>query len=89
MSALPFYRKHCQFGLQVQCQETIAEYWDTELECSGKAMIFETVQIEGIAELLYLISDDDAGVAAVIDPRLDVDVYLKLSKTESFHQAYL
>ncbi len=44
------------------------------------ALIFERIQTEGIAELSYLIGDDSAGVAAVIDPRADVDCYLELAR---------
>ena len=44
------------------------------------ALIFETIQTEGIAELSYLIGDDEAGVAAVVDPRPDVEIYLKLAQ---------
>ena len=33
--------------------------------------------IDGLGHLSTLISDDSAGVAAVIDPRRDVDVYLE------------
>jgi hydroxyacylglutathione hydrolase len=33
-------------------------------------------QIEGLGHLSALVSDDDAGVAAVVDPRRDVDLYL-------------
>jgi hydroxyacylglutathione hydrolase len=44
------------------------------------AMIIERVQTEGIAELSYLVGDDSTGNAAVIDPRVDVDVYLDLAR---------
>jgi hydroxyacylglutathione hydrolase len=44
------------------------------------ALIFETIQTEGIAQLSYLIGDDEEGVAAVIDPRPDVDIYLELAR---------
>ena len=44
------------------------------------ALICETVQTEGIAELSYLIGDDEAGVAAVIDPRPDVEIYLEFAQ---------
>jgi len=44
------------------------------------AVIFETVQTEGIAELSYLIGDDATGTAAVIDPRPDVDIYVQLAR---------
>ncbi|MHB8955135.1 MAG: rhodanese-like domain-containing protein [Pirellulaceae bacterium] len=44
------------------------------------SLILETVQTEGIAELSYLIGDDGPGVAAVIDPRPDVEIYLELAR---------
>ncbi len=44
------------------------------------ALIFERIQTAGIAQLSYLIGDDSAGVAAVIDPRADVDCYLRLAR---------
>lgn len=44
------------------------------------ALVIERVQTEGIAQLSYLIGDDSAGVAALIDPRADVDCYLELAR---------
>jgi hydroxyacylglutathione hydrolase len=44
------------------------------------ALLFEHILTEGIAALSYLIGDDNAGVAAVIDPRADVDCYLELAR---------
>ena len=44
------------------------------------ALIFERIQTDGIAELSYLVGDDSEGVAAVFDPRPDVDCYLKLAR---------
>ena len=44
------------------------------------ALIFECIQTDGIAELSYLIGDDADGVAAVFDPRPDVDCYLELAR---------
>lgn len=44
------------------------------------ALIFECIQTEGIAELSYLVGDDSEGVAAVFDPRPDVDCYLQLAR---------
>jgi hydroxyacylglutathione hydrolase len=38
--------------------------------------------IEGLGHLSALIADDDAGVAVVIDPRRDVDVYLHAARAE-------
>jgi len=44
------------------------------------ALIFECIQTGGIAQLSYLVGDDSAGVAAIIDPRADVDCYLELAR---------
>ena len=44
------------------------------------ALILERIHTAGIAELSYLVGDDSVGVAAVIDPRADVDCYLKLAR---------
>ena len=44
------------------------------------ALIFECVQTPGIAEISYLIGDDADGVAAVFDPRPDVDCYLEIAR---------
>jgi len=38
------------------------------------SLLFETIQTEGLAELSYLIGDDEEGIAAVFDPRADVEV---------------
>jgi hydroxyacylglutathione hydrolase len=46
-------------------------------------MIFERVQTQGIAQLSYLIGDDETGTAAVIDPRPDVDAYLAIARRHS------
>lgn len=44
------------------------------------ALVFERIHTAGIAELSYLVGDDSAGVAAVIDPRADVKCYLDLAR---------
>jgi hydroxyacylglutathione hydrolase len=44
------------------------------------SLVFERIQTEGIAELSYLIGDDSAGVAAVVDPTPDVDKYVTLAR---------
>jgi hydroxyacylglutathione hydrolase len=46
------------------------------------ALIFERIQTDGIAGLSYLVGDDSAGVAAVFDPRADVDSYLELARAK-------
>lgn len=43
-------------------------------------LIFEAIQTDGIAQLSYLIGDSSTGTAAVVDPRPDVEIYLKLSR---------
>jgi hydroxyacylglutathione hydrolase len=47
------------------------------------ALIFEYIQTEGIAGLSYLVGDDSDGVAAVFDPRADVDCYLELTRAKN------
>src|SRR5437667_2360894 len=44
------------------------------------SLVFKTIQTEGIAELSYLIGDDDEGIAAVFDPRADCDVYIEAAR---------
>ena len=39
-------------------------------------MLTQLFRIEGLGHLSTLIADDSAGVAAVVDPRRDVDAYL-------------
>src|SRR5437870_12354538 len=44
------------------------------------SLVFKTIQTEGIAELSYLVGDDDEGVTAVFDPRADCDVYIEAAR---------
>ena len=46
------------------------------------SLIFKTIQTHGIAELSYLLGDDDEGTAAIFDPRPDVDVYIDMAREE-------
>jgi hydroxyacylglutathione hydrolase len=41
---------------------------------------FEQILTDGVAQLSYLIGDDSTGIAVVVDPRPDVDVYLELAQ---------
>ena len=43
-------------------------------------MLVRQFRIEGLGHLSTLIADDAAGVAAVVDPRRDVDVYLAAAR---------
>src|SRR6201993_2485650 len=44
------------------------------------SLVFKTIQTEGIAELSYLVGDDDEGVGAIFDPRPDCDVYVDMAR---------
>src|SRR5438874_7653496 len=44
------------------------------------SLVFKTIQTAGIAELSYLVGDDEEGVAAVFDPRPDCDVYIEMAR---------
>ena len=46
------------------------------------SLIFKTIQAHGIAELSYLIGDDEEQIAAVFDPRPDVEIYLDMAREE-------
>ena len=44
------------------------------------SLVFKTIQTEGIAELSYLLGDDDEGIAAIFDPRPDCDIYIEMAR---------
>jgi hydroxyacylglutathione hydrolase len=46
-------------------------------------VIIDRVFTPGLAQVAYLVADEDAGVAAVIDPRRDVDAYLDWAATRN------
>ena len=43
-------------------------------------MVLQTFEAEGLAQLSYLVGCDACGVAAVIDPRRDVDIYIQAAR---------
>lgn len=47
------------------------------------SLVFETIATEGLAEISYLIGDDEEGSAAVFDPRTDVEIYLQLARAKN------
>ena len=47
------------------------------------SLVFETIHTEGLAALSYLVGDDDEGVAAVFDPRADVDIYVEMARAKN------
>ena len=42
-------------------------------------LIFESIYTDGLAQISYLVGDSKAAVAAVIDPRRDIEIYLAKS----------
>lgn len=51
-------------------------------------LVFEPIYTDGLAQISYLVGDSKAAVAAVIDPRRDVDVYLDLAREKGLRIAY-
>ena len=45
-------------------------------------MFLQQLFVKGLGHASYLLGDESAGVAAVIDPRRDVDAYLDLARAE-------
>lgn len=43
-------------------------------------LVFEQILTPGIAQLSYVVGDDGAGTAAVIDPRPDVEIYVERAR---------
>src|SRR3712207_6820549 len=43
-------------------------------------MIFRQITHDDLGCASYLIGDEDAGVAAVVDPRFEIDEYLRLAR---------
>src|SRR3954451_19685501 len=43
-------------------------------------MVFRQVTHDDLGCASYLVGDEDAGVAAVVDPRWDIDEYLRLAR---------
>src|SRR5918993_5962540 len=47
---------------------------------SDSRMIFRQITHDDLGCASYLIGDEDEGVAAVVDPRLDIEEYLRLAR---------
>lgn len=45
-------------------------------------LVLEPVYTPGLAQISYLVGDRKAAVAAVIDPRRDVDIYIQMAKEQ-------
>ncbi|HYH58155.1 MAG TPA: MBL fold metallo-hydrolase [Thermoleophilaceae bacterium] len=48
-------------------------------------MIFRQITHDDLGCASYLVGDEDAGVAAVVDPKLDIDGYLRLARYLGVH----
>ena len=48
--------------------------------CAGDLMVFRQFIHDDLGCASYLVGDDAAGVAAVVDPRLHIDEYLRLAR---------
>src|SRR3954447_1373458 len=46
----------------------------------GRRMLFRQVTHDDLGCASYFVGDDDAGVAAVVDPRFEIDAYLDLAR---------
>jgi hydroxyacylglutathione hydrolase len=52
-------------------------------------MLLRQYQIDGLGHLSALIADDSRGLAAVVDPRRDVDIYLAEARARDLRVAYV
>src|SRR5262245_13991369 len=57
--------------------------------CYGPPMLISQFVIDGLGHLSTLIADDSTGVAAVVDPRRDVDAYFDLARERDLRIAYV
>jgi rhodanese-related sulfurtransferase/glyoxylase-like metal-dependent hydrolase (beta-lactamase superfamily II) len=56
---------------------------------SVRGVIFRQLINDDLGCASYLVGDEDAGVAAVVDPRLEVDEYLALARYMGVHIAHV
>ena len=54
-----------------------------DTDVNGRTMIFRQLTHDDLGCASYLIGDENAGVAAVVDPKLDIDEYLRLAATSA------
>ncbi len=52
-------------------------------------MFLETIESKGLAHISYILGDDDVGVAVVIDPRRDIDVYLERCRSHGVRVTHI
>ncbi|MHB8283083.1 MAG: MBL fold metallo-hydrolase [Caulobacteraceae bacterium] len=51
-------------------------------------LLFEPIYTEGLAQISYLVGDTKAGLAAVIDPRRDVQIYIDMARARGVSIIY-
>lgn len=52
-------------------------------------LIFESIYTDGLAQISYLVGDSKAAVAAVIDPRRDIGIYLEMAREQGLRIGYV
>lgn len=52
-------------------------------------LVFEPVYTEGLAQISYMVGDSKTAVAAVIDPRRDIDIYLTMARERGLQITYV
>jgi hydroxyacylglutathione hydrolase len=52
-------------------------------------MLFRQITHDDLGCASYLVGDENAGVAAVVDPRLDIDEYLRLARYSGVHVEHI
>jgi hydroxyacylglutathione hydrolase len=52
-------------------------------------MLFRQITHDDLGCASYLVGDEDAGVAAVVDPQLDIGVYLRLARYSGVHVEHI
>lgn len=52
-------------------------------------LVFEPVFTEGLAQISYMVGDSKTAVAAVIDPRRDIDIYLTMARERGLQITYV
>jgi hydroxyacylglutathione hydrolase len=52
-------------------------------------MLFRQITHDDLGCASYLVGDESAGVAAVVDPRLDIDEYLRLARYSGVHVEHI
>ena len=53
------------------------------------AVLFRQITHDDLGCASYLVGDESAGVAAVVDPRLDIDEYLRLARYTGVHVEHI